>query len=255
MRRFWISALGVPIVAAATLLMLAEPSMAQRRGGGRGSSWSGGGWNGSRSSWGVGIGPGGVGVYSGQGGWGGYSGYGYGAYPGYYSRGFYYGGRPGFYGGNYYDNYYPDNYYYSTPPNYGDTGAAAPAYGYDEAYRSEAADDSRVARLTIRVPDPNAEVFISGVRATQNGTVREFVSPPISSDGEYVYHVRARWMANGRQFDQTKDVDVQPGARVNVDFTREMATDRDRGTDQNRDDGRNRDDERRAPPRQGDYNR
>jgi uncharacterized protein (TIGR03000 family) len=47
--------------------------------------------------------------------------------------------------------------------------------------------------------------------------VRQFYSPPLAP-GRYSYEVRARWTENGREVNQTQQVQVTPGARVEVDF-------------------------------------
>jgi uncharacterized protein (TIGR03000 family) len=51
-----------------------------------------------------------------------------------------------------------------------------------------------------------------------SGTVRTFETPPLG-DGEYTYQARARWMQDGQEVSQTKNINVSSGSRVNVAFT------------------------------------
>src|SRR5438876_9797381 len=46
--------------------------------------------------------------------------------------------------------------------------------------------------LELTVP-PNAEVIVDGVRTTQRGPKREFVSPPLSPDESSTYKVAVRY--------------------------------------------------------------
>jgi uncharacterized protein (TIGR03000 family) len=51
------------------------------------------------------------------------------------------------------------------------------------------------------------------------GTRRTFVSPPLDA-GQYTYHFEAQWQENGRAMDQKRDIPVQAGDHITVDFTR-----------------------------------
>jgi len=175
-----------------------------------------------------------------------YSGYGRGSYGG-YGRGYY---GPGFglyigpsyryaypYYGGYYGSPYYGGYYYSQPsynyvePSY---NYAQPSYGYVEpsmtspysypvgtASANPAEDlDPNAAMVEVRVPE-NAEIWFAGARTTQTGPVRHFVSPSLQPGRTFSYEVRARWTdASGRPVDRTKEVKVQAGGRVGVDFNR-----------------------------------
>lgn len=226
-RRF--SALGLGAVAMAALLWTAMPAAAQRHGGGHGGGYHGGhvgGWGGHYGS-----------HYGGWGRYGGWGGFGLGLALGYPSWGGYYGwGYPSYsyysypsYG--YYNDYYIQPYVYGYPaysyPSY-DTytysNPAVPAATYEGAEESSITGASNTARLNIRVPDANAQVWIEGQKTNQQGMLRQFVSPPLDPDRNYTYHVTARWQQNGREVEQTKDFAVHAGDRLTVDFRNATAS-------------------------------
>lgn len=79
---------------------------------------------------------------------------------------------------------------------------------------------NNTARLEILVPTADAQVWVQGVKTTQTGTDRQFVSPPLAPGSNYTYTVRARWRgAGGRMVTQTRQVSVTPGRSSQVDFT------------------------------------
>jgi len=181
--------------------------------------------------------------YTGYPGWGyssPWSGY-YGPWRGYTSLSpWYYG-----YGWNYPSAYrystwnrgYPTNYrYYSwnyqpayTTTGYFDTSGYAgmtgsymtPTYqtfGTPSAITPVAFDtpmDNRVHISTV-VP-PNAEVYFEGTRTQQEGTFREFVSPPLSP-GKYTYDIRVQWMENGVPVVRQRQLEVRPGEQYTLNF-------------------------------------
>src|SRR5262249_60597035 len=72
--------------------------------------------------------------------------------------------------------------------------------------------------IEVRVPDPEATVWIDGYKTTQRGTSRQFVSPPLTPGKTFRYEVRAEWTQNGKKVEQTQTVPVAAGHRVAVDF-------------------------------------
>jgi uncharacterized protein (TIGR03000 family) len=88
----------------------------------------------------------------------------------------------------------------------GDTTAVAPTAPSGEA-----------ARVNVLVPS-DAVVTIQGVRMTQPGSYREFVSPPLVPGHDYTYTIRAAWNENGRNVSQERTVHVAAGSRVDVDM-------------------------------------
>jgi uncharacterized protein len=80
----------------------------------------------------------------------------------------------------------------------------------------QSAGGAQPVRVTINVP-ADAEVWFDGVKTKQTGTSRTFVSAPLAP-GKYSYEVRVLWTKDGRAFSQTQQVDVQPGANVELTF-------------------------------------
>jgi uncharacterized protein (TIGR03000 family) len=217
-------AIGVPAVALAAMLFAAPVSMARgQHGGGHGGGWGGGhaaavhggswggyhggGWGGYRAYYGG----------YGRGGWGGYwPWYGLGLYGGYY--GSYY---PGYYAYDYYPSYsmyvYPDIYSY---PNYTYQYAAPLTYGANTNsgyYGSLPPATNGTAHIQILVP-ADAKIWIENQLMTETGSARDYVSPVLTPGQEFVYHIRATWMQNGQPVTQTRNVDVQAGSNVTVNF-------------------------------------
>lgn len=81
------------------------------------------------------------------------------------------------------------------------------------------------ARLEVKVPYGDAEVWFEGVRATRGGTTRQFRSPPLASQRGYKYEVMTLWYESGKEVKQKRTVRVRAGDRLTIDFTaREPAT-------------------------------
>jgi uncharacterized protein (TIGR03000 family) len=245
MSKRWVPLTAVATLAATLLLMTPGTSDAQIRfgvGRGGGLSFGNAPYYGGYGGYGYrGYGYGSPGY--------GYRGYGYG-YPGYsgynsawsYGRG-YYPGYSNYYGGNYspsYGSYFTPNYLSSSGYNYSPDYtynytpgySSAPAYQYSSsgvtgdvqsfyppASESATPQGDTSAFVKVRVPAEDAEVWFEGSPTKQRGTEREFVSPPLTAGRNYTYEIRARWMENGREMDQTRRVPVRPGERVTVDFT------------------------------------
>jgi uncharacterized protein (TIGR03000 family) len=218
------SLLQTAALSTAALLVAAGPAAAQRSGGGHGG---GSGYHGGRAYHGGGY-------YGGRVHAGGYYGDRYSSYYrhfGYDGRSGYY---PGFYGSaiGFYPNYddwgydYPRfDYGVAVPEDYVRQGNAAlyhsfcpPADGELAASRAAPPSDSK-ALLLVVVPT-DAEIWVDNTKTTTEGNMRAFESPPLSAGTNYVYKVRARWTANGKEVDQTRTVAVRAGASLTVDFTR-----------------------------------
>jgi uncharacterized protein (TIGR03000 family) len=196
--------------AVVAMLLVASPASAARWGG-RGGNW--GGYRG--------------GYYSG---WGGN----YGGWGGYYGgRGWGWGGYPGYWGGNYYGSgvmfgtspYYSSyGYGYSPSVVYGTPSyTTTPSFYYAPSAAAVTPDTSAVsndrAQIEVMVP-PDAEILFDGSATQQRGEDRLFVSPPLNPGRSYTYDIEAKWMENGRQVDQKKEVTVTPGQTTTVDFSR-----------------------------------
>jgi uncharacterized protein (TIGR03000 family) len=73
------------------------------------------------------------------------------------------------------------------------------------------------AHVEVHVPD-DAQLWFDGQRTTQTGSERFFHTPPLEKGKSYHYDVRARWVQDGRTFDQTQEVAVYAGGQVSVTF-------------------------------------
>jgi uncharacterized protein (TIGR03000 family) len=74
--------------------------------------------------------------------------------------------------------------------------------------------------VEVRVPTPATEVFVEGSRTRSAGTTRTFISPNLEPGIRYTYEIRARWIQDGKEVEQTRRVPVRDGDRVEVDFTK-----------------------------------
>jgi uncharacterized protein (TIGR03000 family) len=150
---------------------------------------------------------------------------------------FYYGGYP-YRGGNQIYIYYPPASNY-TPP----TGEEAPPMvrpeprpRIQEFYPKQKVGDKPAdasnsgktvekvgspsplpARLEVHLPD-NAELWVDGVKTSQSGATREFVSPDLPPGQQYFYELRATWRDQGRQVTETRRVSFRASDKVDVDF-------------------------------------
>ena len=73
--------------------------------------------------------------------------------------------------------------------------------------------------IQVHVPSPNAELWVEGWKTASKGDWRQFLSPPLVPGQGYVYEVRARWLKNEREVNQTRQVPVRAGEQIFVDFT------------------------------------
>lgn len=71
-------------------------------------------------------------------------------------------------------------------------------------------DNANTVLLMAHVPE-NANVWIEGDLTTQRGTLREYVSPPLTPGKDYQYTIRVDWMEGGKVVSQTKKVLVRAG--------------------------------------------
>jgi uncharacterized protein (TIGR03000 family) len=73
--------------------------------------------------------------------------------------------------------------------------------------------------LSVKVPQPSAEVFVDGVKTAQTGTDRVFESPVLEAGKEFRYEVTARWLERGIVREARRWATGAPGEVVRVDFT------------------------------------
>ena len=73
--------------------------------------------------------------------------------------------------------------------------------------------------LIVRTP-ADATVWINGVKTTQTGPRREFVSSGLAQGRNYTFDMRAEWMGlDGKSVEIHRRVPAQAGERRLVDFT------------------------------------
>jgi len=82
-----------------------------------------------------------------------------------------------------------------------------------------AAAPTQVLYLSLKLPQPAAEVLVDGVKTTMTGTDRLYESPPLEAGKEYVYDITARWVEGGATVERKKTVKGKPGEVIRVDLT------------------------------------
>jgi uncharacterized protein (TIGR03000 family) len=90
---------------------------------------------------------------------------------------------------------------------------------YSGSYQQPLAGQT-TAGFTVRVPDPNAEIWFQDYKTRERGMVRDFQSDTLQVGKTYTFHIRARWMQNGQPVEQSRDVPAQAGQQQTIDFTK-----------------------------------
>jgi uncharacterized protein (TIGR03000 family) len=156
-----------------------------------------------------------IGGYSGGNSRGGNVGTYIGGYPGGLDRGngdgSYIGGYPSSFSGYNYPSNPPGSY-----PSLGYRGYTTPVYPYPDRYYKEPSREA-AAVLDVRVP-ANAELWFDGYKSKQTGPQREFQTPRLAAGKKYTYTVRARWVADGKPVEETRQISFTPGQQVKVSF-------------------------------------
>jgi uncharacterized protein (TIGR03000 family) len=76
----------------------------------------------------------------------------------------------------------------------------------------------RAATIDVQVP-PNAEIFVDGVKTSQTGSSRSFVTPPLEPGKTFSYEMRVQWTAtDGLIVNLTRTVYVKAGRETKVGF-------------------------------------
>lgn len=126
-----------------------------------------------------------------------------------------------------YDNMIPAGYGgpyspYVTPAAYG--AAPGPVIAFPVApasYPATAAAPSPrlpTAEIQILVVDPSADVWVNGMKSDKSGLNRGFITPEMDPGKTVSFKIRAKWTQNGKQYDQTRTVNVQAGQEVGIAF-------------------------------------
>jgi uncharacterized protein (TIGR03000 family) len=128
---------------------------------------------------------------------------GYGAYDGYYGRRAYrdpYGSR-----------YAQPGYHSHSYPRYSEPVYVDPLYAAGRAS----------ARIDVRLPDRQGDVWFDGRKTDGIGARRSFATPPLPP-GTYTYSISAAWHQGGRLVTEERTVTVRPGTSTLVDFTQPL---------------------------------
>jgi uncharacterized protein (TIGR03000 family) len=130
-----------------------------------------------------------------------------------------FGYRGGYYG---YPGYYyapgPVTYVYPAPT----TVVVSPPATVAQPPAAVVASGQK-ARITVMLPDPNAELFVQGQRMISAGGVRVFNSQELEAGKNYSYTITMRSHVGGRLLDETRKVPLHSGEVVTVDFTHQGA--------------------------------
>jgi uncharacterized protein (TIGR03000 family) len=183
-----------------------NPSWAGR--GPNGNWWGNPNWNrGNWNRWGWGWGWGG--------GWG--IGFAIPLYIGYYGPGVWvasdYPGYFSYYGD---DGAYPSGVLYAPPAEFVNN-AQPPAEG-DPNYSAAQNLPDNLGYVTIRVPNPQAKVWIEDVETTDTGNVREYRTPELTKGKNYTYEIRAEWKDGDQVRKQTRKFPIHAGDHIMVVF-------------------------------------
>ncbi len=81
-------------------------------------------------------------------------------------------------------------------------------------------DGAPCIRLAVRLPDPNADLWVEKVQTAQKGVDRVFDSPPLEAGKEYRYELVARWTENGKPRAESRTAVGTAGQTISIDFTR-----------------------------------
>lgn len=74
------------------------------------------------------------------------------------------------------------------------------------------------ARIEVKVPFGDTDLWFEGQRTTRGGLTRHFRSPPLASNRTYKYDVFVIWREDGREVKQNRTVTVRAGDRISIDF-------------------------------------
>lgn len=105
---------------------------------------------------------------------------------------------------------YPAVYSYSDGPYYATPGDIQPA---------PLVALNGKAMIDVRLPDPNAEVWIDGRETTSRGAERSYASPKLEGGYDYSYSIKAMWEQDGEIRTVERQITITARDRVVVDFT------------------------------------
>ncbi len=98
-------------------------------------------------------------------------------------------------------------------------------FGFRRSFfrNAEPAVASNQVALDIRVPS-NAQVWVNETKISQTGTMRTYTRENLTAGQTYSYKVKAEWTPKGGSMEShTRTVEVRPGERKTVDFTKKSS--------------------------------
>jgi uncharacterized protein (TIGR03000 family) len=81
-----------------------------------------------------------------------------------------------------------------------------------------ALDKPAPLEVEVRLPRPDARLFIDGAEAAGTGAVRRFATPPLATTAAYTYELRAEWLVDGLTTTVTRTITGRAGEKVAVEF-------------------------------------
>jgi uncharacterized protein (TIGR03000 family) len=134
------------------------------------------------------------------------------SYYGYPYRGYNYGyGYPSYYGGYGGVVYVAPVVPVYVPPPPVDPAPAAPV-APAAVMPAPTPQDPNVAQITLTVP-ADCQVWIQGVKTTQAGVTRRFVSPQLEPGKAYHYEFRFTFVEDGKETTRNEKIEVHAGDR------------------------------------------
>lgn len=77
---------------------------------------------------------------------------------------------------------------------------------------------TNVGVIDFRAP-ADAQIWVDGQLVNRTGDAWRYTTPSLRNGQRQSYQVKASWNVDGRIVSQTRTVTVEPGGRMNVDFT------------------------------------
>jgi len=114
------------------------------------------------------------------------------------------------------------HYHYGWLPYAGYYGYYAQRPYYQDYFLDELPPASATAAATtieVIVPEPGARVWLQGKETTSQGTRRRYESPLLDVGFTYSYYVKAAWGDDSGPQTVEREVWIEPGAFVTIDFT------------------------------------
>jgi len=77
------------------------------------------------------------------------------------------------------------------------------------------------AILEVKLPTPDAELWLDGEKIDERGTVRRFLTPELFPGRVYHSRLAASWVIDNKLQNRTIEVDIKMGDILRVDFTKQ----------------------------------